>query len=635
MEKVETATICRRRITSVRRTGTDLISTSEGTGSTPLGSQVYIDADVSFSSREYYTDDVKDPHYIPPDKFDPQVDNLLEYNYLTGVNLLQKFDSDAYTPVCEEKIIDRQVNHGAGNSWTWVGKSAGTNSTNAFLVSTSESATTWSSSGNLKTKSFKLTVLYGAKPDGTNWTKTETADGLTGGEAEMDAYTEEKLIYFTSLDELKAYFAAKGNQDGRCVALLYEVRDCCIRTGRSLYIRSRMQMTKDFAKTGGTYCTTNDVRGWTTYRPTYKRYYNDGKRDAILFSATWRSRQYGTADGIVAYGNGDTGGPLPDGYVNTLMESQDPVMKYTKQRCDFTFNGYKKTEYQNGVKKNGTHVMGWMAGNTLLLYTLVSEIGVKNTDLIKGSNREKTYYNVSDGERTANFMVMPRLQISSATKDHELVANGSQATDVVITMTIPKDLHYNKGSLQFDYSAPGNQCKYKTGDLAWDVKQTDNPDGTTTLTLCSTVSDINKGLPYIRYNCTIGKKGADENEDVKDNQHLTTKVQIHTTYEEIHRITGQANSAEQTIIATRTNDDAIYKETGRDLIEIGDDLIYYLNYSNHTENLNPIQLCDILPANGDGRRQQLPWWIPGKRNLSGFYQGSGQAGIPGWTVQDS
>ena len=588
-----------------KENGTDLISTQEGTGSTPLGSQVYIDADVSFSSKEYYTDDVKDPHYIPPDKFDPQVDNLLEYNYLTGVNLLQKFDSDAYTPACGEKIIDRQVNQGAGNSWNWVGKSAGTNSTNAFLVGTSESATTWSPSGNLKTKSFKLTVLYGAKPDGTNWDKTETADGLTGGEEEMDAYTEEELIYFTSLDELKAYFAAKGNLDGRCVALLYEVRDCCIRTGRSLYIRSRMQMTKDFAKTGGTYCTTNDVRGWTTYRPTYKRYYNDGKRDAILFSATWRSRKYGTADGIVAYGNGDTGGPLPDGYVNTLMESQDSVMKYTKQRCDFTFNGYKKTEYQNGVKKNGTHVMGWMAGNTLLLYTLVSEIGVKNTDLIKGSNREKTYYNVSDGERTANFMVMPRLQISSATKDHELVANGSQATDVVITMTIPKDLHYNKGSLQFDYSAPGNQCKYKAGDLAWDVKQTDNPDGTTTLTLCSTVSDINKGLPYIRYNCTIGKKGADENEDVKDNQQLTTKVQIHTTYEEIHRITGQANSAEQTIIATRTNDDAIYKETDRDLIEIGDDLIYYLNYSNHTENLNPIQLCDILPANGDGRNSSF------------------------------
>ena len=57
---------------------------------------------------------------------------------------------------------------------------------------------------------------------------------------------------------------------------------------------------------------------------------------------------------------------------------------------------------------------------------------------------------------------MPRLQISSATKDHELVANGSQATDVVITMTIPKDLHYNKGSLQFDYSAPGNQWQIQS-----------------------------------------------------------------------------------------------------------------------------------------------------------------------------
>ena len=57
-----------------KENGTDLISIQEGTGSTPLGSQVYIDADVSFSSKEYYTDDVKDPHYIPPDKFDPQVD---------------------------------------------------------------------------------------------------------------------------------------------------------------------------------------------------------------------------------------------------------------------------------------------------------------------------------------------------------------------------------------------------------------------------------------------------------------------------------------------------------------------------------------------------------------------------------
>ena len=309
-------------------------------------------------------------------------------------------------------------------------------------------------------------------------------------------------------------------------------------------------MAKEFEKTGGTYCTTNDVRGWTTYRPTYKRYYNDGKRDSILFSATWRSRQYDTADGIVAYGNGDGDDTLPDGYEYTLTESQDPVLKYTKQKCEFYFNGYKKTEYKNGVKKNGTHTMGWVGGNTLLLYTLVSEIGIKNTDLIHTSNREKTYYNVSEGERTANFLVMPKLQISSSTKNYELVSNGSQATDVTITLTIPKDLHYNKGSLQFDYSAPGRDCKYSAGDLAWSVKQTENPDGSTTLTICTTVSDINKGLPYIRYNCTIGKKGAPKDEDVKNNQQLTTKVQINTTYEEINRITGHANTAEQTIIAT-------------------------------------------------------------------------------------
>ena len=581
--------------------GTENISTKEGTGSTPLGSQVYIDSDVVFTSQEYHTDDKKDPHYIPTEEFDPQVDNLREYNYLTAVNVLQKFDSDAYTPTCGEKILDRQVNQSASNTWNWVGKSAGTNSTNAFLIGTSETATTWSSAGSLKTKSFKLTVLYGAKPDGTNWVKTDTESGPSGGEADMDAYTEEDLIYFTSLDELKAYFAAKGNPDGRCVALLYEVRDCCIRTGRSLFIRSRMQVTKEFKMTGGTYCTTNDVRGWTTYRPTYKKYYNEGKRDSILFAATWRSRQYDTTDGITVYGNGDKGGALPDGYIDSLTESQDPVMKYTKQKCELYFNGYRKTEYENGVKKNGTHTMGWIAGNTLLLYTLVSEIGIKNTDLLHGSNREKTYYNVSDGERTANFLVMPKLEISSATKNYELVANGSQATDVEITLTLPKDLHYNKGSLVFDYAAPGKDCKYRTGDLAWSVKQTDNPDGSTTLTISTTVNDINKGLPYIRYNCTIGKKGAAEDEDVKNNQQLTTNVKINTTYAEINRITGMANTAEQTITVTRTKNDVIYKETDRSLVEIGDDLVYYLNYGNYTENPEQIQLCDILPANGDGR----------------------------------
>lgn len=570
-----------------------------GTGSTPIGTQVYIAANVSFGSQVYNTTEEGNVHYIPPEEFNSQVDNRIEYNYMTAMNLLQKFDADAYTPVCTEEIVDRPVRTAADT--VLLGARPGTNTKDAFAISTTESATTWSQSGNLKTRSYDLTVLYGAKPDGTNWDKTGT--GRIGGEADMDAHKEKDLIYFTSLSALKDYFATQGNPDGKCVALLYEFRNCCIRTGRSFTVTSRMQVTDDFYKTGATYCTTNDVTSWSTYRPIYKKYYSTDTLSEILYKVSWRDKVYGEAGGATAYGNGDivSGNPYPEGYEGSAGVT-DEIQQFTKQKSVLYFDGYRKTEYEKGSKVDGTHAPGWFSGNSLLLYTLTSSIGISNTDLEEQSNRVKTYYNVSEGERTANFVVRPGLFISSSVKDHELVANGSQATDVEITLTLPKHLNYNKGSLVFDYTSPGAaNCKYQEGDLAWDVQVDKNENGTTTITLRTTVNDISKGLPYVRYDCTIGTKGAPEELDVQNGQSLTTRAKINTTYQETGRITCHAQNAENTIIARRTRNDVIYKEAGERLVELGDDLVYYLNYGNITDVNQEIELCDILPANNDGR----------------------------------
>lgn len=566
------------------------LSKDSGTGSTPINSQVYIGAKVSYGSEEFDTLDETNIHYN--ENYNPQTDNQLEYNYLTAFNLLQKFDADAYKPVYTDPVVKKKFE---------LGNQSNVINDGAFLISTTETGTTWDNTSPYTTESYELTVLYAAKADGTNWTKGDDRHQL-GGEADMDAHREEDLIYFTSLKELEDYFGydEKGAPLGKCVGFLYEFRDCCIRSGRSVSANGKVQVTDEFEKTGGTYCTTNDVRGWSTYRPVFKtNYAANGQKipSDILYQLSWLDQTGDSQNGVTAYGAGN--GSLPENYKNGGL---DPSL--IGQYIEYYEDGYVKTEYEKGNKVDGTHT-GWYSGNTLLLYTLTSEIGIQNTDILEGSNRPKEYYNVSKGERTANFAIQPRLWIASEVKDHELVSNGSQATDVEIRLELPAGLHYWPGSISFDYEAEG--CRYEDGDLSWEVTVESEPDGEednsrgTVLILRTSVSDIAKGLPDIHYTCTIGTPGIAEDEDVKSNVPLVTKVQIGTAYEEENQLAASVKTAQAVITPIREKDENIYKTVDKTLVELGDDLVYYLHYVNRTSSASDIELCDVLPYNGDDR----------------------------------
>ena len=552
------------------------ISGPEGTGSTPIGSTVYIHGGINFGSRIIDTGDPNSGHYIPPEEFNPQKDNKVEYNYMTAMNLLQKFDADAYTPYGTDKVIQKVYR--PNSNTVSIGNGA-------FYISTTEDATTWSMSRPYKTQSYELTILYAAKPDGTNWTKAPDTHGDDGGTADMDQHKEEDLIYFETLQELYDYFGQNedGSQCGHCVAILYQFKDCCIRTGRSFSVQSKMKVTDEFEKTGSTYCTTNDARCWSTYRPEYKEAYGDKKLSELLYQYNWQEAVYRQQNGITAYGSGN--GMLPAGYNGT-------------QQSHSYWDGYIKTEYADGSKVGGTH-NGYYSGNSLLLYTLESSIAIRNTDKQAASNKTKREYNLSEGERTANFRVQPMLQISSATKDHELVVNGTQQTVVEITLDLPKGLHYEKGSLRFNYSAAG--CKYGNNELAWEVTTEEAENGTSKVKLRTSVSDISKGLPEFYYACSIGTAGGSAEEDVESGKPLTTRVKINTTYEEHNNLTCAAKTASVDITPIRTMDDQITKTTEKNLTELGEDLVYTLHYKNTTSEAQSIEFCDVLPYNGDGR----------------------------------
>ncbi|MCD7764583.1 MAG: hypothetical protein LUI14_15640 [Lachnospiraceae bacterium] len=455
-------------------------------------------------------------------------------------------------------------------------------------------------------------MLYAAKPDGTNWTKSEEYyAGYESPAPEMDDYGEEDLIYFTSLDELYAYFEGLG-KEGVCVGILYEFRDCCIRTGRSISVTSQMTVTNDFAKTGQTWCITNDVLGWSTYRPDYKDKYakdlanNTSTRLELSYQYSWTDTTYGTSNGVTAYGAG--------GNTSLQAASKAAAAIYTEKsgydcssECDFAKiaiyePGYVKTEYSGGWSIDGTH-SGWYEGNCLLLYTMESSIAIEVTDTVTGSNTPKSVYDVGQGERTANFLVTPTLA-SSSSVSNELVSNGTQAAEVEITITLPNHLNYNDGTLQFNYGT--EDTDYQEGELSWDIKVEETVDSkgavTTTITLTTTVADISKTLPTISYSTTIGVPGAADGAEgeVANGDTLTTKAAINIQYEEIGQISTYAKKAETTISVVKTEENYIWIEADGTQ-ELGTDLVFKLNYMNDANNATTIEMGDILPYNGDGR----------------------------------
>ena len=573
-----------------KENGSTRLTNDAGTGETPIGSTAYVEGFVTFSAG---TIDATDAAKSDP-LYNAEFWENVEHNYMTAANILQKFDASVYTPVGAEPVVDQTYS---------LTSTSNTIGGGAFIISTTESGTNWSWNP-YATQSYTLTILYAAKPDGTNWVES----GTDGGAADMDAYREENLLYFTTLRELHAYFEAQGKV-GKCVAILYQFRDCCIRSGRTLTAKAKISVTEDLEKTGDTYCTTNDVRTWTTYRPYYKLYsVLDGseKPDGSTYSLRDITYQFNWAD--VSYGANALGAALPTGTVyvagagDNVVENAD----YNDTRGGFVAtrparyeDGYIKTEYSGGNKVTGTHT-GALSGNTLLLYTLDTSINIGINTRAAGSNAAKTEYTITRGEREVEYRVTPGIHISSGAKNVELVTNGTQRTSIAITLTLPNGLTYQEGSMTFDYSG----CDYNAGDLQWNVMP--DPNDPQKIILTTSVSDIERGLPEFNFTCGIGNV-MDADKDIKINgTSLTVTASIEAEYEEHNLVAAQTHTDRATILVLLDTNNGVYKGVGSQLLEVGEDIVYTLTYSDNTKSSQTnMAFADVLPYNGDSRKSEF------------------------------
>ena len=616
-----------------------------GTNVTGIASKVYMTGSLAFGSEEVTPTNNTDKFI-----YDAQVDQQAEYYYLTAYDVLMKFDPSAMRPATYvvdgvEKPVYKMNQ-----------KEVASNLQGVTHISLSDNGySEWDTTRQL-TQSYELTILYAAKAtdtlvlkdgsEGNGWQydRWARADGAglddsqplwekqpntrdNGGTVDMDKYSFnemkmtvgsdgatkeiEGLVYYDTLTELE-------KAGHTCVAVLYQIRNCCVRTGRSVEIGHMMEVTKDVSKIGRSYALTMDVRGWTTYRPFYRsatatgsnpgwtRLMDNGtvltKRSELLYQ--------GLIEGKGEQANAPVSHPLVSAKKSNI--SWD-IGTPTISRIT---NNYQKTQYSNGYEVGGSH-SGYLSGNTVLLATQNATVEIETTDVAEG-NRRQTDYQLDEGQRTVTVQVTPRVTMQSNAKANLEVFDGTTQTDLTLDVKLPQDLTLQEGTLTFDYS----KSSYNRGDLTWEARY-QYWDGTTwqdfdfktdyeqtyvqrptRLHLTTTITDVKKVLPVLSFKAGIGYP-ADPGRDItgeneKDGawyKNLRIDAEIHTTYEEedVNASLGRTDYTEIKVL--RNSKTVVNKTAVSNLVEIGDVLAYDLTYIKEGGGDSDLELCDLLPYN--------------------------------------
>ena len=615
-----------------------------GSNVTGVGSQLYMVGNLQFGSQAVTP--ANDPdRYL----YDSQTDAETEYYYLTAFDVLMKFDPDAMKPVVY-KEGDTEIPVTRWSAADVENKLGGISMINLSDTGGSD----WDTGTPKLTQNYDLTILYAAKQNntpigngnpGNGWvydqwsvenTDLDNSQPLwqntlstrdNGGTADMDNFSFDTttngncLVYYNTLADLKA--AGK-----TCVAVLYQVRNCCIRNGRDVSVGHMMQVSEDVGKVGRSYATTMDMRAWTTYRPFYRKPLvgDPGWQRLSKDGSTLQDRRSLLYQGLIE-GNGEPATkPTENSVTGTAKDGSTitwDIGKPTLGKPDGGINQYQKTQYSNGYEVGGSH-SGYKFGNTVLVATQNASVGITTTDVEQGNIRQRDYL-LDNGQRTVTVEVTPKITMQSNVKKDLAIFDGRTETKVEVTVGLPQDLTLQQGTLEFNYT----HSDYKQGDLTWDMqyqyydadtKQWHNfdfkanyadPDGyqqrETRLVLTTTITDAQKTLPTFSFKGNIGYP-ADPSKDIHSDtesedgstwhKDLTIRAEIHSTYEEqvdskeINAALGR--EASTTVTVFKNSKSVINKTAQESLVEVGDDLTYVLTYLQSNIE-NTLELCDVLP----------------------------------------
>lgn len=392
-----------------------------------------------------------------------------------------------------------------------------------FFEPDGDSSRSLPGSGNMTAAGF-----WAAKKDGTGWNDDE----------EMKEATEDELVFYSSLKDLKAAEAVP-------VGYLVEMRGIsstpsgmnhhhtfidgkikadCPSDNNNVYLFTRATYAwskKDVAEAAARY------RGKTVEELTdddYNQYIKNefpsvknGKGTAVKLEsgneenfAEGYLKPFWRQDYYYCQGRGE----ISSGSVNSNTE-----MLRKCEKASYDANGYHP-----GVG------LGYYQDSCLVVpyETTITKVTAQHE---KSSETSKRVYDMGQNQRTADFLLSPRIE---RTNGVGVSTAGEMSTTVYVKDTLPEGLTYIQGTSYIGGNYEQDPLHQNPGKVEGGVQQepeisTDSAGHTTLTWKLAVTMNANDTVwtDPIYFSCTIGKAG-DEEHDVKNQQQIDNQVIVWT-----------------------------------------------------------------------------------------------------------
>lgn len=420
--------------------------------------------------------------------------------------------------------------------------------------------------------------LWAAKKDKTGWNHNGLKPDEPGYDNEMQQAKIDDLVYYQSLDALKADGAV-------CVGILFEWRGLVLNKTDSettmVYVYAKVK--DDSSLQGNVYALAHCARVWRVGETKAWARANGADPDAMS------ENDFITyiCDNFPAYRLG-TGGayPQPKWYSE---KDQSGVFSYTK--AQYLPDG---SIYDPDA--------GRAFGDSARVVSCYTTIG-KQVAQIGSDNKPKTIYDLDTNQTVADFVLNPTVHGSSAVGMG--TADGTLTTTVTVEDVLPPHLHYITGSAYaggvYTQNGQGKQGTVTGGvqaEPAITIK-----DGKEILRWTFTDVEVTgnevTALPPIYYSCQIAAFAGEE--ELKDNEELPNTATIWCTQDINRPFTSEnGNTVTRGIKLSRNASRSLSKQADSRVVNPGEGMGFTLNVGNNSATTVSIFAVDSLPYAGDG-----------------------------------
>lgn len=421
-----------------------------------------------------------------------------------------------------------------------------------------------------------LTVKYGAKTDGSDWSTFD----------EMRDATEDQLVYYDSLEALQS-------DNKTCVAVLLYIQGPGLLIDQKPHYGALMSAkVRNTATVNQTYSIVSTSRVWT------KAMCASSTVEAVSASVKpSEDGTYATPSWEIYRDNRDTlltenhftnakGEPewLNSGNIPAINNAGVP------QSTQYVPATYDEAHVLHNHNSDWGH---W--GDTMLI--IGYKTGVSMVEAQRVNGQEKETYALDRSQREADFVVQPTASFDKSQGTPE------KTTDLTITVTLPKYLSYIEGSSYFggtytQSSANGGTRGTVTDGRALTPDVSVNAEtGETTLVWTLEGVAVGQEIPPIYYSTFIGSKSPDADCPAGTTS-LAPTVTISGTEDNRAFTAENGNLASEGITVTKGTANAFTKSVKADTVEADGTVDYEIYSSNNAAQAERVYLLDTMPFDG-------------------------------------